>query len=126
MILCIDRIPAFLHIFRTCFERGGDEVLTASTEKEGLELITKKRVDAVVLDYEMLGRSDAAVLQIVKRVPVGAPIVVLTEQIDSIPQNVRNATTVVLTKGMFISELLRCVERTLKAKIEISLGRGAA
>ena len=100
-ILYIDDQRDSLDAFHAHFEKRGDKVLTASTGKEGLELLAGNRVDAVVLDYQMPGMSGGAVLQIVKRVRPGVPILVLTERSTVIPQDVRNATTVVPTQREF-------------------------
>ena len=120
-ILCIDGIPAFLDIFRAHFTRGGDEVLIASNGKAGFELLAARRVHAVVLDYEMPGMSGETVLQVVKRLPIGAPVVVLAGRKAYIPNDVHNTTTVVLTTGMLMAELLRSLERILEATVRRSL-----
>jgi CheY-like chemotaxis protein len=61
-ILCIDDGRTFLEVFRAHFEDRGYRVLTASSGKEALELLEVKRVDAVVLDYQMPGMTGAAEL----------------------------------------------------------------
>ena len=116
-ILCINDTQAFLNVFRAHFEERGYEVLTASTGKEALELLGGKRVDAVVLDYQVPDMAGAAALQIVKRVALGVPVLMLAGRTAIIPQDVRNAATAVLRKGMMISKLVGSVERILKAKI---------
>ena len=92
-------------------------MLTASTGKEALELLGGKRVDAVVLDYQVPDMAGAAALQIVKRVALGVPVLMLAGRTAIIPQDVRNAATAVLRKGMMMSKLVGSVERILKAKI---------
>lgn len=125
-ILCIDDQRDSLDVFRAHFEKGGDKVLTASTGKQGLELLAVNKVDAVVLDYQMSSMSGAAVLQVVKRAALGVPVLVLTELSIVVPQDVRNAATVVATKGMSISKLTRSVDTILETKLGRSSRRGTA
>lgn len=125
-ILYIDDKRDLLDVFRAHFEKSGDKLLTAATGKEGLELLAENRVDAVVLDYQMPGMSGGAVLQIVKRVAPGLPVLVLVERSMFVPQDVRNVTTVVPTRGMSTSKLVRAVETIFETRIAKSLRRGAA
>jgi len=124
-ILYIDDKRDSLDVFRAHFEKSGDKLLTAATGKEGLELLAGNRVDAVVLDYQMPGMSGGAVLQIVKRVAPGLPVLVLAERSMFVPQDVRNVTTVVPTRGMSTSKLVRAVETICETRIAKSLRRGA-
>ena len=117
IILCINDAQAFLNVFRAHFEEHGYEVLTAATGKDALELLGEKRVDAVVLDYQVPDMAGAAALQIVKTVALGVPVLMLAGRTVIIPQDVRNAATAVLTKGMMMSKLVRSVERIVKTKI---------
>ena len=125
-ILYIDDKRDSRDVFRAHFEKSGGILLTAATGKEGLELLAGNRVDAVVLDYQMPGMSGGAVLQIVKRGTPGLPVLVLAERSMSVPQDVRNVTTVVPTRGMSTSKLVRAVEAIFETSIAKSLRRGAA
>lgn len=125
-ILYIDDKRDSREVFRTHFEKSGGKLLTAATGKEGLELLAGNRVDAVVLDYQMTGMSGGVVLQIVKRVAPGLPVLVLAERSMFVPQDVRNVTTVVSTRGMSTSQLVRAVETVFETRMAKSLRRGAA
>jgi CheY-like chemotaxis protein len=125
-ILYIDDKPDSLDVFRAHFEKSGDKLLTAATGKEGLALLAGNRVDAVVLDYQMPGMSGGAVLQIVKRAAPGLPVLVLAERSTFVPQDVRNVTTVVSTRGLSTAKLVRAVETIFETRIAKSLRRGAA
>ena len=125
-ILYIDDQRDSRDVFRARFEKSGGKLLTAATAKEGLELLAGNRVDAVVLHYQMPGMSGGAVLQIVKRVASGLPVLVLAERSMFVPQDVRNVTTVVSTRGMSTSQLVRAVETIFETRIAKSLRRGAA
>jgi DNA-binding response OmpR family regulator len=122
-ILCISDTQVFLNLFRSHFGGQGYEVLTASTGKSALELTEGKRVDAVVLDYQLPGMLGAAAFQVVKRVAQGVPILMLSGPTAVIPRDVRNAATVILRKGMRVSELILSVDRILEPYIGQNLHR---
>ena len=103
-ILCIDDACTFLQVFRTHFEDRGYRVLTASSGKEGLEVLAAKRVDAVILDYQMPGMTSAAALQVSKRVSPGTLVVILSGAASTVPQDARRAATAVLLKGQVDAE----------------------
>jgi DNA-binding response OmpR family regulator len=116
-ILCICDTQVFLNLFRSHFGGQGHEVLTVSTGKSALELTEGKRVDAVVLDYQLPGMLGAAAFQVVKKVAQGVPVLMLSGPRAVIPRDVRNAATVILRKGMRVSELILWVDRILEPHI---------
>jgi len=117
-ILCIDDACTFLQVFRTHFEDLGYRVLTASSGKEGLELLAAKRVDAVILDYQMPGMTSAAALQVSKRVSPGTLVVILSGAAFTVPQDARRAAATVLLKDKSMPRLMRSVEGFLEDKLQ--------
>jgi CheY-like chemotaxis protein len=117
-ILCIDDECTFLQVFRTHFEDRGYRVLTASSGKEALELLEAKRVDAVILDYQMPGMAGAAALQVVKRVSPEALVVMLSGATSAVPQDARRAAAAVLLKDKSMSRLMHSVEGFLEDKLQ--------
>jgi CheY-like chemotaxis protein len=105
-ILCIDDACTFLQVFRTHFEDRGYRVLTASSRKEGLELLAAKRVDAVILDYQMPGMTSAAALQVAKRVSPETLVVILWGAASTVPQDeTTRSHRMTLGSGFRISEI---------------------
>jgi CheY-like chemotaxis protein len=117
-VLCIDDARTFLEVFRTHFEGRGYRVLTASSGKEALELLEAKRVDAVILDYQMPGMTGAAALQVVKRVSPEALVVILSRAASTVPQDARRAATTVLLKDKSMPRLMHSVEGFLEDKLQ--------
>ncbi len=117
-VLCIDDACTFLQVFRTHFEDRGYRVLTASSRKEGLELLEAKRVDAVVLDYQMPGMTGAAALQVVKRVSPGTLVVILSGAPSTVPPDARRAATTVLLKDKSMPRMMHSVEGFLEDKLK--------
>ena len=66
-ILCIDDDRAILAYERALLERSGYHVLTTSSPRQGLKLITICQIDAVVLDYQMPGMSGHEVAVEIKK-----------------------------------------------------------
>ena len=117
-ILCIDDACTFLQVFRTHFEDRGYRVLTASSGKEALELLEAKRVDAVILDYQMPGMTGAAALQVVKRVSPEALVVIVSGATSAVPQDARRAVAAVLLKDKSMSRLMHSVEGFREDKLQ--------
>ena len=113
-ILCIHDRNRFVSVFRSYFEERGYQVLAASTGMEGLRLLKRSNVDAVVLDYEAREMSGAAALQVIKGVPPQTQVLILSGAKSKISPDVRHAATAVLVKVFSAPELMRNVERILK------------
>jgi len=77
-ILCIHDRNGFVSVFRSYFEERGYQVLAASTGMEGLRLLKRSNVDAVVLDYEAWEMSGAAALQVIKGVSPQTQVLILS------------------------------------------------
>jgi DNA-binding NtrC family response regulator len=117
-ILCIDDACTFLQAFRIHFEDRGYRVLTASSGKEALELLAAKRVDAVILDYQMPGMTGAVALQLSKGVLPGTLVVILSRAASTVPQDARRAATTVLLKDKSMTRLMHSVEGFLQDKLQ--------
>jgi CheY-like chemotaxis protein len=117
-ILCIDDACIFLQVFRTHFEDRGYRVLTAANGKEALELLAAKRVDAVILDYQMSGMTGAAALQVSKGVSPGTLFVILSRAASTVPKDARRAATTVMLKDKSMPRLMHSVEGFLEDKLQ--------
>jgi CheY-like chemotaxis protein len=116
-ILCINDRTRFLNVFRSYFEERGYLVLAAPTGVEGIRLLKKNNVDAVVLDYEAPEMSGAAALQVIKDVSPQTQVLILSGGKSKISPDVRHAASAVLMKVFSTSELMRNVERILKKEL---------
>jgi DNA-binding NtrC family response regulator len=59
------------------------EVLTATTAKEGLEVVDACRPDVVLLDVALPGRSGPGLLAVLGRLHPWLPVIVVTSTIDA-------------------------------------------
>jgi len=78
MILCIDDDAAILCYEKALLERSGYEVLTASSAQEGLKVAITRKVDAVLLDYEMQGMNGHEVASEIKLVKPELGVILLS------------------------------------------------
>ena len=78
MILCIDEDSAILCYEKALLERSGYEVLTASSAQEGLKVAITRKVDAVLLDYEMQGMNGHEVASEIKLVKPELGVILLS------------------------------------------------
>ena len=116
-ILCINDRIRFLSEFRSYFEQRGYQVLAAPTGIEGMRLLKRTDVDAVVLDFEALEMSGTAALQVIKGVSPHTQVLILSGARSKISPDVRHAATAVLAKVFSEPELMRNVERILKKEV---------
>jgi PAS domain S-box-containing protein len=78
-ILLVDDQPDFLEITRLFLEREGKiSVDTAVSAEAALTILTQKKYDAVVSDYEMVGMDGIAFLDEFKRRGVDKPFIIFT------------------------------------------------
>jgi DNA-binding NtrC family response regulator len=113
-ILCINDRDRFVSVFRSYFEERGYQVLAAPTGMEGIRLLKRNKVDAVVLDYEAPEMSGTAALQVIKGVSPQTQVLILSGAKSKISPDVRHAASAVLMKVFSTSELMRNVERIIK------------
>ena len=78
MILCIDDDAAILCYEKALLEKSGYEVLTASSAQEGLKVAITRKVDAVLLDYEMQGMNGHEVASEIKLVKPELGVILLS------------------------------------------------
>lgn len=85
-ILLIDDFDLAVETGRDYFEASGFRVLTASGGKEGLELLRREKVDAILPDYEMPEMTGLEVAARAKQLKPSVPVVIYSgsaERIDS-------------------------------------------
>lgn len=74
VILCVDDDDAILQYEKTLLELSGYAVLTASSGKQALQLVTTSELDVVILDYgmpEMSGHEIALEIRLARpRLPI--------------------------------------------------------
>ncbi len=100
------------------FEMDGYEVRTASSGKEGLEILENSNIDLVITDLRMNGISGEEVLEKVTSKMPGIPVIVLTGHgsIDSAVKAMQNGAYDFLTKPINLEQLEVIVKRALEGR----------
>lgn len=102
------------------FELEGYEVKQAASGKEGLDIISKEKIDLVITDLRMDGMTgDEVVRQVVSKYP-GIPIIVLTGHgsIDDATKAIKEGAFDFLTKPLDLDHLNIVVKNALKGRLQ--------
>jgi two-component system nitrogen regulation response regulator GlnG len=115
-LLVVDDEPAILHAFRRAFRRDDVEVLTASSGKEGLELVVKHRPDVVVLDINLSDASGLEVFQRIHEHDARIPVIFITGHgtTDTAIEAMKLGALDYLLKPLELPQLTTVVERAFE------------
>lgn len=112
-LLCIDDQAQYLPVRKAVLESRGFDVFTATSGREGLEIMRIHQIDGVVLDYRMPEMDGGEVAVEIRRNWVNLPIVLLSGFPYELPERVREMVDAVVMKGGGTSELLRALDAVL-------------
>jgi CheY-like chemotaxis protein len=108
-VLCIDDHSEVLAILREFLQTSGYSVLTAANGKAGLKLLASNPVDAVIVDYEMPGKSGAEVAREVRRLRPHVPILMFSGYVAELPATAFENVDAVVAKGERAAALLEAI-----------------
>jgi CheY-like chemotaxis protein len=114
-ILCIDDQWNGLIGCKMLLEQSGYEVLAAIDGDEGLKLFISRRVDAVVLDYQMPGMNGDRVAAKMKRLKSTVPIMLLSAY-GPLPKNKLRSVDTFLSKSQLPDTLLSALHDMLDSR----------
>ena len=77
-ILVIDDEQSIRNLLDTILRRKGYDVVLADSGRQGLELFRRERPDVIVLDLKMPEMDGLTVLQQIKNLDPGKPVIILT------------------------------------------------
>jgi CheY-like chemotaxis protein len=96
-------------------ERVGYSVLTAASAREGLALFSRRRVDAVVLDYYLPDVDGGTVATAMRLIKPDVPIILFSVQWN-LPEDTGTVVDAVLGKGQHPIGLLNTLEHLLRLR----------
>src|ERR1035438_3032901 len=114
-ILCIDDHSSGLIGCKILLENNGYNVLEATSGNEGLKLFLSHSVDAVVLDYQMVGMNGDVVAAKMKRVKSHVPIMLLSAY-GPLPKSKLEAVDTFLSKSQPPKILLSTLQDLLNRR----------
>jgi CheY-like chemotaxis protein len=115
-ILCIDDNDSGLKIRKLLLESMGFRVLTAQDGPAGLEIVSRERVDLIILDYAMPGMDGEEVARRLRRNYPQIPILLLSGFQGSIPNSLFSMVDGFIEKGKPATLLISEVERLTGAR----------
>jgi CheY-like chemotaxis protein len=111
VVLCIDDHIPGLVTRKALLESSGFHVLTAEDGRSGLEIVSRKLVDAVVVDYKMPGMDGEKVALELRAKYPHVPILLLTGCTGHIPALLLKSVDGLLEKGSSATELIEKLRR---------------
>ena len=118
-ILCIDDDGAGLSLRKLVLEAEGYFVVTATNGAEGLALLAKGDVSAIILDYRMPDMDGGEVAVAIKKTWPQVPIVMLSGFTEDIPDCVQGIVNALVTKGGEPQQLMLVVHNLLARRASI-------
>jgi CheY-like chemotaxis protein len=119
-LLIVDDDPGIRGLVRMTLGRGDYEILEAADGEEALTLARRHRLDLVLLDVDMPGRSGVEVCQALRDDPdtAGIPVVMLTARAGPLDRKrgLEAGADDYLTKPFSPLALLRKVDEFLEAR----------
>ena len=118
LVLCIDDNVLVLAIRKSLLESRDFRVLTAEDGPAGLEIVNRKPVDVVIIDYEMPGMDGGAVAKELRRRQPNLPILLVSGFTGKIPESLLAIVDGFIAKGsspdLLINEVVRVTEAETK------------
>ena len=119
-VLIADDLKFFLETEKSYLQRGGFEVLTASSGEEAVALASKRQPHLVLLDLEMPKTDGAAACAAMRKIPALAATPIIIMSATGTPQNrercLKAGCTEFVAKPEKADELLGIVARILSIK----------
>ena len=122
IILLIDDEPQQLSLHEMVLELSGYTVLTASSGRQGLALLSSHHVDEVLLDYEMPEMDGGMVAAEIKKTHPELPILMLSGHV-SLPETALQFVNGFVSKGN-APTFLQLAIRQLLPRVEKRRPRG--
>ena len=118
VVLCIDDNVLVLAIRKSLLESRDFRVLTAEDGPAGLEIVNRKPVDVVIVDYEMPGMDGGAIAKELRRKHPNLPILLVSGFAGEIPESLLAIVDGFIAKGSSPDLLIKEVVRITEAKVK--------
>jgi CheY-like chemotaxis protein len=112
IVLFVDDEPTILSTRRVIFEAQGYAVLTADSGAQALALLRERRVDAVVLDYQMPGMDGQETARRIRKAYGSSIRIISCSGSLSLPPSMPKIVDVSLEKGAGPLALINIVKST--------------
>lgn len=112
----VDDDPTLRFAIASCFKRRGFETVEASGGTEAYAVVVARHIDVVVTDFRMPDGSGLELLELVRALPDGPPVIIITgfSEDGSLEEASRKGARAVLQKPYPRQELFDAVISALK------------
>jgi DNA-binding NtrC family response regulator len=111
-LLCVDDDADFRGFCKTALGTFGFEVTVAGDGAQALSLFHPRKVDAVLLDYQMPGMNGGELAAEIKRRSPGMPVIMISGS-GPVLEDARNFVDAAIDKGTPLHNLVERIERLL-------------
>jgi two-component system, cell cycle sensor histidine kinase and response regulator CckA len=112
-VLIVDDESAILEVRRTLLEGLGYAAITSQTGEKALEILRKKSVNAVILDYAMPGMDGEETALGIRKLHRNIPIILSSASL-TIPQRMLKLVTDFVPKGSGPTHLIEVLEEQIQ------------
>jgi len=115
-ILLVDDNQSGLSARKSVLEELGHRVATATSAHEALECFSEEQFDLVVTDYKMPRMNGAELIERIRKIKPGLPVILLSGFAEPLGLNETNtnADAVIQKSANEVSHLVRAVNRLLR------------
>lgn len=110
-ILCISDDIGLLETQRALLEQNGYSVLVATDRATAIEILCNHSLDAVVLDFSIIGTHGDGIMDVFMDEQPNLPITIVSGSLDCIPEPLKWYADELLQKGDDADVFLSAVER---------------
>lgn len=119
-IVLVDDNPVIRRLYTRLFQKAGFNIITASTGREGCDLILEEKPDAAVLDYRLVDISGLEICELVRESEDGQDVKLFLFTADDSPELRENAlkvgVDVVVLKSPDAGEIVHLVREEVEKK----------
>jgi CheY-like chemotaxis protein len=112
-VLIVDDETAILEVRRTLLEALGYAAITSETGEKALEILRKKSINAVIVDYAMPGMDGEETVLAIRKMHRNIPIILSSASL-AIPQRLLQLVTEFVPKGSGPAHLIEVLEEQIQ------------
>lgn len=110
-VVCIDDDQALLSLLQMSIQELGFSVSIATNGNQGLEMITSRPTDVVIIDYAMPGMDGETLAREIRVIKPATPIIMYSGVLERVPERVLALVDEFVSKREPISNLLYYVKQ---------------
>ena len=115
-MLIVDDDADILKVFKEIFELRGWKIFTAPIGTSALAIVETEKIDIVLLDIKLPGKSGIEVLKEIKEKKANLPVIIVTGlgyEDDLVEKALQEGASGYVSKGVSIQELIGVIQNVL-------------